>query len=371
MTRVLVVEPAGNLWGSERALLDFLAAWPKVDIAVCCPPGTPIIAKLETHDVLVLPFFVAELHRKNRWARLCATAGLLRACLTFRPDVIHLNQAGCFRITAVVATMLHLPIVTHVRIFEDAAYLARCFGKRTPLRAIIAVSRAVEREVRQFTQLATVPVCVLYDAYVQTADSRNADDDPDRIERAGRIACVGRIVPIKGQDILVQAIEKLCTDGHDVSCVMIGGGEAAYVARLKDMARAGAADGAIDWPGNVTDVPSLLRACEVLACPSRQEPLGRVIFEAWDAGAIPVASEHSGGAAEIIRAAEGGILYAEHTADGLADALLRALSLSEGESARIIQNGRAWLAVNCDPARYAEAFSGVMESVTSGKPVQN
>ena len=47
MTRALIVEPAGNLWGSERALLDTICHMPDTEIAVCCPAGTPILAALE------------------------------------------------------------------------------------------------------------------------------------------------------------------------------------------------------------------------------------------------------------------------------------------------------------------------------------
>jgi hypothetical protein len=42
--------------------------------------------------------------------------------------------------------------------------------------------------------------------------------------------------------------------------------------------------------------------CSMPVCPSHMELLGRVIFEAWDVGAVPVAFSGSGGAAEIVAA---------------------------------------------------------------------
>jgi glycosyltransferase involved in cell wall biosynthesis len=89
------------------------------------------------------------------------------------------------------------------------------------------------------------------------------------------------------------------------------------------------------------------------------EPLGRVIFEAWDAGVVPVAFSRSGGAAEIIAAADGGILYEEQTPRALARALRIALELREDQRDRLVNNGRSWMAANCSPAKYVDAVSRI------------
>ena len=73
MTRVLVIEPAGNLWGSERALLDVVDRMP-AEVGVCCPPGRPIIAELDRRSIRVLPYFIYGLHEKGRWTRLMAAS---------------------------------------------------------------------------------------------------------------------------------------------------------------------------------------------------------------------------------------------------------------------------------------------------------
>jgi len=53
--RAIVVEPAGNLWGSEWVLVGFLAtvAGSPWQIAVCCPPNTPIVEHLAALPVAV------------------------------------------------------------------------------------------------------------------------------------------------------------------------------------------------------------------------------------------------------------------------------------------------------------------------------
>ena len=343
MTKVLVIEPAGQLWGSERALLDLMGSAPGCEFAVCCPPDAPVIAELERRGIRWLPWIVADLHRKSRWSRLGASLGIIAASLTFRPDVIHLNQSGAYRIALVAARLLGRPIVAHVRIFEDAAYLASCAPDST-LSGVVAISDAVEAEIRRFHALDAIPVHRIYDAYAPSRETA-ADDGSD--ERLARVACVGRVAPIKGQEVLVAAAALVGTD-----CLVIGDGEGEHVAALKATSPLN-----VVWTGFVTDIIPLLRTCSVLACPSHREPLGRVIFEAWDAGAVPVVFAGAGGAPEIVTAANGGLTYKKQTPESLAAALSAALALAPSDRARLVANGRAWMRSNVAPELYGVAIA--------------
>lgn len=343
MTRTLIIESAGGLWGSERALIDLIESAPALEVAVCCPPDTPLAAELERRGVRVLPWFIERLHEKSRWRRLQAAFGVLRACLAFRPDVIHLNQSGAYRVTLPAARLLNLPVVCHVRIFEDAAYLAGCNPDPRRLKGVIAISGAIEDEIRSFPSLKAIPVHRIYDAYAPAPAGKAR-----RV--ASRIACVGRVTPIKGQEVLLAALPQV-----DGECLIVGDGEPDYVASLKAMGG--------EWVGFVDDVTALLRTCRALACPSHREPLGRVIFEAWDAGAVPVVYAGAGGAAEVVTAADGGIVYPEQTPDSLAAALNAALALTDKEAARLTANGRAWMEANCRPEPYGRAIAAVLAGV--------
>ncbi|MFZ1102196.1 MAG: hypothetical protein WAN86_05020, partial [Hyphomicrobiaceae bacterium] len=123
---MLVIEPAGNLWGSERALLDLLDGLNARDIGVCLPPRTQLEAELRRRNVKVYPYLLPDLHRRPRWRRAQAALAVLRACVEHRPELLYLNQAGIFRVAKPAADLLRLGIVAHARIFEDASYLDRC-----------------------------------------------------------------------------------------------------------------------------------------------------------------------------------------------------------------------------------------------------
>jgi len=361
MTRVLIVEGAGNLWGSERALLDLLDSLTNIETAVCCPPKTPIEGELKNRNIRVLPYFVYALHEKSRWQRLWAALGVVRACLEFRPDVIYVNQSGSYKIARVAASLRRLPMVAHVRLFEDAAYLARQRPKPRRLRGIIAISDAMEAELRRFAQLKSIPLFRLYDAYAPK--SLNAVSSGPAPDATARIACVGRIEPLKGQDLLVNALGLLGSIEGGLQCLMIGTGKEDFVEKLKREASRQNIDGLLQWRGFIRDVVPLLQTCPVLVCPSYRELLGRVILEAWDAGAVPVVFGGSGGAAEVVAAADGGIIYEKQEPRCLADAIQAAIKLDFKEKSRLVHNGRSWMAKNCDARSYGRAMHEIFSAV--------
>jgi glycosyltransferase involved in cell wall biosynthesis len=94
-----------------------------------------------------------------------------------------------------------------------------------------------------------------------------------------------------------------------------------------------------------------------------------VIFEAWDAGCIPVAYAKSGGAAEIIEASGGGLLYADQSPACLADAIKGALSHTTLEREAMVARGRAWMKEHCSPERYAHEILTILSAASSKHPV--
>jgi spore coat protein SA len=134
---------------------------------------------------------------------------------------------------------------------------------------------------------------------------------------------VGRLVPIKGVHVLIEAMRMLQERKVKVLCRIVGSSflrgskTTSYVRSLLEKC-----------PSNVefngfcahTDVANQYRAADMLCCPSVwQEPFGNVNIEAMACG-IPVVATRVGGILEI--AAEGGVVLVEpNSAVELADAL--------------------------------------------------
>ena len=88
-----------------------------------------------------------------------------------------------------------------------------------------------------------------------------------------------------------------------------------------------------------SDQAALLAACTLLVCPSRQEPLGNVVLEAFSAGA-PVVAASAAGPREVITPGENGLLVPMEDAEALAEAIGAVLEY-KALAARLGQAGRA------------------------------
>jgi glycosyltransferase involved in cell wall biosynthesis len=91
--------------------------------------------------------------------------------------------------------------------------------------------------------------------------------------------------------------------------------------------------------------------------------LGRVVFEAWDSSSLPIVGAFSGGAAEVVRASQGGLLYNEQTPESLAGTLRACMLLSTQECDEMINRGRFWLRENCNPEEYSRNLLNVLDLV--------
>lgn len=128
------------------------------------------------------------------------------------------------------------------------------------------------------------------------------------------VLALGRLHRNKAFDILIDAVRRL----PGVHAVIAGDGPER--ARLEAQSRADGVAGRVHFLGWRSDQASLLAAASVLCCPSRQEPLGNVIIEAFSAG-VPVVAAAAPGPAELIRPGQTGLLVPPEQADDLAAAL--------------------------------------------------
>ena len=155
--------------------------------------------------------------------------------------------------------------------------------------------------------------------------------DPDAFLVVG----LGRLVPIKGFDLLVRALPALAAQIPSARVLLVGdGGERAALAAIA--ASLGVTE-RLRMTGEIFDVTAPLAAADVLAVPSRNEGMGRVIVEAMALG-IPVVATAVGGIPDVVTDGECGRLVAPDDVEALAAALLElgrdgALRAKLGEAA--------------------------------------
>jgi glycosyltransferase involved in cell wall biosynthesis len=152
------------------------------------------------------------------------------------------------------------------------------------------------------------------DAAQAPAADRAAFDTP---ADAKLVLALGRLHANKAFDVLVAAMAKL------PKAYLWIAGTGPLEAELRAQAQALGIVSRVRFLGWRDDTAALLGACDVLACPSRHEPLGNVVLEAW-AHNRPVVAAAAAGPSALIEDGRNGLLAPIDDADVLAASLARA-----------------------------------------------
>jgi len=169
---------------------------------------------------------------------------------------------------------------------------------------VIAVSNAMKNEVAWMYNLPDWKVNVIYNG----VSHRNYDGwiDPAGVRRQYNIGPMdpmvmfsGRMVYQKGPDLLVEAIPHILRYYGNAKFVFAGAGEMRWgVERRAHQIGVGHATRFLGFM-NGWRLADLYKATDCVCVPSRNEPFGIVILEAWSSGK-PVVASSNGGPGEII-----------------------------------------------------------------------
>jgi glycosyltransferase involved in cell wall biosynthesis len=133
---------------------------------------------------------------------------------------------------------------------------------------------------------------------------------------APRLLCVGRLIPIKGHDVLLRAVAQARRVVRDLTLDIAGSGP--LEPELRTQADALGLEGAVRFLGQVPSVPYADSA--VVVVPSLGEGFGMVALEAMERGR-PVVASDVGGLPEIVVDGETGLVVPSGDADALAWAI--------------------------------------------------
>ena len=188
------------------------------------------------------------------------------------------------------------------------------------------------------------------------------------------VVCVGRLVPRKGQDTLIEALGGPGLDGigPDVRLALVGGGRLGR--ELRERAAAAGLAGRVYLPGEVSDdeLRLWLQAADLFAGPSRTrhgglevEGYGIVYAEAALTG-LPVIAGRSGGAPEAVDDGVTGYVVDAHGPDELRAALGRLLAMAPDERRAMGARGRRLALARHSPAVAAERYHDLLRTVAKG-----
>jgi len=191
--------------------------------------------------------------------------------------------------------------------------------------------------------------------FVEVDGGENPRTSPGSSDHGRRIFAAGRLHQNKGFDVLVRALSMI-DDAH-----LYVAGSGPQERTLKDIANeVGVAD-RITWLGWLDTLSDQYRAADVFVCPSRHEPLGNVVVEAW-AASCPVVAAAAEGPTELIEDGKDGLLVEVEDQVGLAAAINNVLneptlgrSMAEAGYARYLKSYSKDVVVE----EYVNFFKGV------------
>jgi glycosyltransferase involved in cell wall biosynthesis len=166
--------------------------------------------------------------------------------------------------------------------------------------------------------------------------------------RSRLLLFVGRPLPDKGLDTLIEAVKPMLRD-HDTSLLVVGaqndgtasnpGPGAEFVKCVKQALAADRLSHAVRWLGWRDDVGRLMASADVLVHPTRHEGFGLVLAEALATG-LPVVASNVGGIPEVVAGTDS-ILVPPDDVAALQEAVQRVLNRTSEEAEAARQKGRA------------------------------
>lgn len=244
---------------------------------------------------------------------------------------------------------------------KKRAFLA--LGGRRFLQRAAAVHFACEDERAQAAAVVRLPRAVVIPLPLDLAPF-DAPPAPQRRRNAAdpaRVLFLSRLHPVKGVELLIDAVTQLRAEGRDIELIIAGTGDREYERALRDRAQPlgdhARFDGFVDGPAKA----ALYREADAFVLPSAHENFGLAWAEAMACATPTIVSRDVGPAAEIRQADAG--LVTDRTAPAI-QASLASLLDDPPKAHALGLRGQAWVRWFLDPPRLAAALEALYRGQT-------
>ncbi|TMJ02051.1 MAG: glycosyltransferase family 4 protein [Alphaproteobacteria bacterium] len=336
--RILCVHQGYELYGSDRAFIDSVAAlreaWPQADIEVVLPHDGPICAPLRASAtrIAIEPLLIL---RRRGLAKLIAAAplrivpALWRAVRRMRSaDLVYVNTVVVLDYLLAARAFSRKTLV-HVHEIPDGRKLQLFRQLLRWTRAEVIFNSKATRAAYRLP--AACSQHVVYNGIAAPAFATTVHYDG---KRPLRLLMLGRISRIKGQDLLIAALAQLPQDITQRLEVRIVGdsfqNDVVRETALRQTVSAAGLDSVVRFEPFRQDTAPLYRWADVVAVPSRlPESLGRVAIEAMAHGRPPLVVR-LGGLPEVVEDRVTGWIVPPNDATALARTVAAVVTDPEG-----------------------------------------
>ncbi len=292
-------------------------------------------AKTQGVKVTPLPSMVRSINPvKDFWALL----SLVRLIIEERPTIVHTHssKAGLLgRLAAKIAGVPHIVHTPHGHVFYGHfGFLA----SKIFLRVEKVFSRITDRivaltdgEKNDYEKLSVCPSEKLLKIHSGVDVAQYMKPNGNMVEKRRSlgldqneavIGFVGWLLPIKGPEYLIKAMEYVWPEHPEASLVFVGKGD--LDVDLRAQALRMNANGKVKFLGWRDDINEIMPVFDMLVLPSLNEGMGRVLVEAMAAGK-PVVASRVGGIPDLVRHDETGYLVPPADEEALANGIKKLL----------------------------------------------
>ncbi len=353
--------------GAESVLLGLAVGLHRrgVDVSVAAvvhsnPDQHSVIRTLRREGVPVSPILVPQrgyLQERREVRRLLEL---------IRPDIVHTHGYRTDLLDSGIARRLGIPTVTTVHgssrmSWRTAVYEALQFRLLRRFQAVVAVSRPLVAAVRQ----ARVPperIRLVPNAWdgrfrpLPRVEARNALGLP---LDAFIVGWVGRLIPVKGCDIFLGAVNEL--RDLPIHASIIGGGPEQE--RLQALVAESGVRARVHFHGYMEAAAKFYRAFDVWVLSSRSEGTPMALFEAMAAD-VPIVATAVGGVGDTISEAEACLVRPEDP--GALAACLRDIHSGRLRTRERVEAARTRLVEQFGPEQWIERHVEVYRSLLGG-----
>lgn len=280
----IIISPSGNLYGSEKVLIDFLQHTKKKYVVF-------VPAKSELYSELIK---LGTQHKILEFKSLLLLYFSIFLLLLLKKKSIYINEGAHIRYAQILAKLLpYCKISIHIRIIEDCQRIS----KPPKNLQVITITNFLAQKI-QYPNLS-----VIYDAFPIKPFEANLKPKPDNYTIT--VGIIGRITASKGINLIFPIIDQFEKDPrYRLSIIFFG----TYNNKESNI------EGFINktqgfnhtkciFPGFEKNQHLLYNSIDMVIHLNQNEPLGRIIFESISYNK-PIITFNKGGAGELMQLLE-------------------------------------------------------------------
>jgi glycosyltransferase involved in cell wall biosynthesis len=386
--KVLFVDQTGQLGGGELSLLDIVrGTGHSCEVALFSDgPFRGMLEQIPVPVHLLSEGATAGVRREGGLSSLLSAApSLVRlrnslARLADNFDVLYANSQKAFVLSA-LARNSKQKLIWHLRDMLSAEHFSS-FMRRIAVFAgnhtadLIIANSAATCESLQLSGNRNPSVTVIYNGIHPEPFDRVQDSEIRALRSElgwqGKfvVGAFGRLSPWKGQHILLEAASTL----PDLHIAVVGDalfGEDDYAHSLRQLVMTHHLEQRVQFLGFRKDIPLLMRSVDVVAHTAvAPEPFGRILVEGMLASR-PVIASRAGGALEILRDQDTGLLVPPRDVPALRNAI-DSLRRDPSLAWNLAERGRRWAMRHFTVSNMNQAVDRAIasEAVSLGRPSQ-